>query len=118
MVNYAVLVVAHAGMTAVVFISARAIFQAVGRGSAARRTHGRYVLAWMVAGYAALPVGLITATAILRQNADRKWGVPGALFASYLYGMFGLLAGWVVGTVHGGLVLAWRWWRTPGRPPG
>lgn len=86
-------------VTGVVYLVGRALFEGIGRGSSARRLHGRYVLWGCVGGYF---VGGAVSPFLLR--ADTHTGMGGAAG-------FGLLAGWLVGTVAGGLVLAARRWR-------
>ena len=79
---------------------------AIGEGSVARRVHGRYVYRWAVVG--------VAASGPLLPFADPDVG------AFFGWPMFCLLAGWLVGTIHGGLVLGVRTLRrlTPdGRRP-
>lgn len=76
--------------------------QAIGRTSLQRRRHGRYVLGWMVFGsIAAGLVGVMYLDGIRYYPFEADVGAAG----------FGLLAGWLVGMIHGGLVL----WLFPAR---
>ena len=73
------------------------LLRAIGRSSPARRRHGRFVLGWMLAGWligGAVGVWMIAYCGGYPGEADA--GMAG----------FGLLIGWVVGMVHGGVVLA------------
>ena len=103
MAEYLVFASCHGAMTAAVFVTARTLLRGIGRTSESRRTHGRYVLAWSVAGFADGPVA-----ALLVFEDQPRGGFPATLFASWVFGMLSLLAGWLAGTVHGGLALAWR----------
>ena len=87
-------------MTAVVYAIGRALLRATSVGSEARRVHGRYVLWWCVGGYFVCGAGSV----FLAGGADTHLGVAAAA-------SFGLLVGWAIGTAHGLLVLAVRWWR-------
>lgn len=76
----------------------RSLRRSIGAKSEAKRIHGRYVFWWAVAAYV---VG----------------GAFAPLFAGFSNGALGLanfflLAGWLVGTIHGAVVLARR-----GPPP-
>ena len=71
----------------------------IGRSSPARRRHGMYVVAWMVAGW--LIAGL---AAVPYLDGVRYWPGEADLGAAG----FGMLAGWAVGMIHGALVL-WLW---------
>ena len=103
MTEYLVFAACHAVMTVAVFVTARALLRGIGRTSESRRVHGRYVLVWSVMGYAVGPVA-----ALVVFEDQPRGGIPTALFTSWVFGMLSLLAGWLVGTVHGGLALAWR----------
>lgn len=73
------------------------LLRAIGRSSPARYRHGKFVLAWMVGGWlvgAAIGVWIIDNDHYYPNEADA--GMAG----------FGLLVGWVVGTIHGVIVLA------------
>ena len=72
------------------------LLRAIGRSSPARRRHGRFVLGWMLAGW------LIGGAVGVWMIAYRG-GYPGEADAGMAG--FGLLIGWVVGMVHGGVVL-------------
>ena len=78
---------------------------AIGKSSPSRRRHGKFVLGWMLAGWL---VGGAIGVYILDGNhypGEADVGMAG----------FGLLAGWVIGMVHGGVVLA-MWPRTDSDP--
>ena len=73
------------------------VFRVIGKSSPTRRRHGRFVLGWMVAGWVvggAVGVYLLDNVRYYPNEADT--GIAG----------FGLLLGWAVGMVHGGIVLA------------
>ena len=81
-----------------------ALLGAIGRSSPVRRRHGRFVLGWMLAGWlsgGAIGVCMIDNVVYYRGEADA--GLAG----------FGLLLGWVIGMIHGGVALA-GW---PEKPP-
>ena len=101
--GYLAFAACHLAWTAAVVAVARGLHRAVGRGSEARRTHGRYVLGWAVGGFAAGPPAAVAAF-----FEEPPEGVAAVFLLSYMVGMFSLLAGWAVGMVHGGLALAWR----------
>jgi len=71
----------------------------IGRSSPWRRRHGTYVLAWMIAGW--FLAGL---AAVPYVDGVRYWPGEADLGAAG----FGMLAGWIVGMIHGALVL-WLW---------
>lgn len=73
------------------------LLRAIGKSSAARRRHGKFVLGWMLAGWLA---GAAVGVCII----DNARYYPGEADAGLAW--FGLLIGWVVGMVHGGIVLA------------
>ncbi len=86
-------------VAALIFGVGWVLLNAIGKKSPARRRHGKFVLAWVLAGWlvgAAVGVSLLDGSRYVRGEADA--GLAG----------FGLLVGWAVGTVHGGLVLALR----------
>ncbi len=85
---------AHLGMTAVVFALGWRWKRAIGRGSETRRVHGEFVFWWAV--------GRSVAAWFLGPWAEAS--------QRGLFGLanFGLLAGWLVGTTHGAVVLLWR----------
>ena len=94
----------HAFVTIVVFVIGRALQRGIGAGSETRRIHGKYVLWWSVGGFAiGGPLALIT-------RADLPLGAAG-------FACFCLLAGWLIGTLHGAVVLARRRAKTPELPP-
>jgi hypothetical protein len=76
-----------------------ALLYFIGRSSPPRRRHGAYVLAWMVAGW------LIAGLASVPYLDGVKY-YPGE--ADVGAAGFGMLAGWVVGMIHGALVI-WLW---------
>ena len=78
----------------------------IGRSSPSRRRHGAYVLAWMIAGW--FLAGL---AAVPYVDGVRYWPGEADLGAAG----FGMLAGWVVGMIHGALVL-WLWPTTKTEP--
>ena len=85
----------HAVLTVIVFVIGLALQRGIGAGSEKRRTHGRYVFWWSVGGFAiGGPLALLT-------KADLPLGAAGLA-------NFCLLAGWLVGMVHGAVVLAVR----------
>ena len=112
MLAYVTFCSCHAAMTLAVFLIARALFRFVSRGSESRRLHGRYVLSWSVGAYAAGPPLMLVA---MSEDGQFRGGVPEALPASYAIGMLSLLVGWFIGTIHGGIMLAWRWFLLRGR---
>ena len=67
----------------------------IGRNSPSRKRHGRYVLGWMVLGFLA---GGCAGLWIINEAVD--YGL-----ADFGLAGFGLLAGWVVGMVHGGVAV-------------
>lgn len=71
----------------------------IGRSSPTRRRHGVYVVVWMIAGW--LAAGLASVPYL---DGVRYWPGEADLGAAG----FGMLAGWVIGMIHGGLVL-WLW---------
>ena len=81
-------------MTLLVFWIGRSLRRSIGAKSEAKRVHGRYVFWW---SFGAFVVGGVTAPLI----ADSSMGAIG--FANFC-----LLGGWLVGTVHGAIVLARR----------
>ena len=113
MVAHLTFVACHGAMTVIVFVVAYALFcAAIGRDSEARRLHGRYVLGWSVAAYAVGPLALLA----IHANPSADANVPAALVTSYIVGMFFLLGGWAVGTLHGAIAVAvCRVRRSPGR---
>jgi len=73
-----------------------ALLYAIGRSSPQRRRHGKYVVAWMVIGWiAAGLVGVSYLDGVRYYPNEADIGAAG----------FGMLAGWLVGMIHGGLVL-------------
>lgn len=68
------------------------LLRAIGKSSPARLRHGRFVLGWMLAGWV-----LGGAYGLYIRIEDRYFVAAPA---------FGLLCGWVVGMIHGGIVLA------------
>ena len=85
----------HTIMIVIVFVVGRALQWGIGAGSEKRLTHGRYVLWWSVGSFAVGgPLALLT-------SADLPFGAAG--FANFC-----LLAGWLIGMLHGAVVLAVR----------
>ena len=86
----------HAVQTAVVFAVGHVLRRRIGAESEARRVSGRYVFWWAVGAFAVGgPLGPVVAT------ADPPYGAAG-------FAMLCLLGGWLVGTLHGAVVLAVR----------
>jgi hypothetical protein len=84
----------HTAFTVLFFLLGRAIRRAIGAKSEARRIHGRYVFWWSVGAFAiAGPLGPLVA------GADAPNGAMG-------FAMFCFLGGWLVGCIHGAVVLA------------
>ena len=92
-------VVQHSVMTAIVYAVGRALRQGIGAESEARRIHGRYVFWWAVGAFAL--GGLLGP---LLGGADTTTGAG-------VFAMFCMLCGWLVGSVHGAVVLAARHFR-------
>lgn len=67
------------------------LLRAIGKSSPARLRHGRFVLGWMLAGWL-----LGGAYGLYIVTNDRYLAAAA----------FGLLVGWAVGMIHGGIVLA------------
>ena len=84
----------HAIMTAIFFGIGKLMQRSIGAKSEARRTHGRYVFRWMIGSF-----GLGGALAPL--FADGPYG-PGG------FAMFCMLCGWVIGMIHGGLMILFK----------
>jgi hypothetical protein len=83
------------------------LLYSIGRTSPQRRRHGKYVLAWMVIGWiSAGLVGVWYLDGVRYYPFEADFGAAG----------FGLLAGWLVGMIHGGLVL-WLWPARNAEPP-
>ncbi len=89
-----------AGCTAVVAGLGRLIMRAAAD-TPAQRVHGLFVYWWMVAGTA-------VSGPLLPFAGPDPGAIPG-------WAMFCMLVGWLIGTIHGWLVLLWRRfrWRTP-----
>lgn len=88
----------HLVMSAIFLAVGRALQRVIADGSERRRIHGRYVLAWAIGGYV---VGGVVAPFM---GADMPLGASGCAG-------FCLLAGWLIGTLHGAAALTLR--RTP-----
>jgi hypothetical protein len=72
------------------------LLRGIGQSSPGRRRHGKFVFGWMLGGWlvgTALGVCMIDNQSYHRNEADV--GMAG----------FGLLMGWLVGMIHGGVVL-------------
>ena len=90
----------HLAMTAVLFGVGWTLKWAIGRGSEGRRTHGAFVFWWAIGCYfLGWFIGPLA-------GADSANGLSG--FAG-----LSLLAGWLVGTLHGAAVLAWKGFDRP-----
>ena len=87
------------GAAVVFLLVGLALLYLIGRSSPTRRRHGTYVVVWMIAGW--LAAGLASLPFL---DGVRYW--PGE--ADIGAAGFGMLAGWVVGMIHGSLVL-WLW---------
>ena len=87
------------GAAVVFLLVGLALLHLIGRSSPKRRRHGTYVVVWMIAGW--LAAGLASLPFL---DGVRYWPGEADLGAAG----FGMLAGWVVGMIHGGLVL-WLW---------
>ena len=80
-----------------VFVFGSLLLRAIGKSSPARRRHGRFVLAWAVAGwFLGGAAGLWYAPDPESYPNEAEFGMAG----------FGLLLGWAIGMIHGGVVLA------------
>jgi hypothetical protein len=90
------------GAAVVFLLVGLALLYVIGRSSPKRRRHGTYVVVWMIGGW--LAAGLASLPFL---DGVRYW--PGE--ADVGAAGFGMLAGWVVGMIHGGLVL----WLRPER---
>jgi hypothetical protein len=80
---------------AIIIVVGVLLLRWIGRNSPSRKQHGRYVLGWMVLGWVA---GGCAGLWIIESVADYS-------LVDFGYAGFGLLAGWVVGMVHGGVAL-------------
>ena len=87
------------GAAVVFLLVGLALLYLIGRSSPKRRRHGTYVVVWMIAGW--LAAGLASLPFL---DGVRYW--PGE--ADIGAAGFGMLAGWVVGMIHGALVI-WLW---------
>ena len=74
-----------------------ALLRSIGKSSPTRKRHGKFVLGWMLGGWV---VGGAYGVCLI--DNDRYY--PGEADAGMAG--FGLLIGWVVGMIHGGIVLA------------
>jgi hypothetical protein len=104
--EYLSFLIDHAIMTLVVFAIGHALWRGIGASSEVRRSHGRYVLGWCVGGYF---LGGLLGPFVA--GAETPTGATG--FAGFC-----LLAGWVIGTLHGAVALAVRRTRAPAALPG
>ncbi len=96
--------VEHTILTVVVFFVGRALRRGISAGSEARRTHGRYVFWWTVGAFAVGgPLALLT-------GAELPFGAAGMAY-------FCMLGGWLVGMVHGAVVLVLRREKPSESPP-
>jgi hypothetical protein len=76
-----------------IFFGGSAIFQKIGQHSETRAIHGRYVFGWMIGSY--VFVALLGPFVLGVDTIHGAIGIP----------MFAMLAGWLMGTIHGGIVL-------------
>ena len=83
-------------LAAILFTIGRALAGKIGIASERRRVHGLFVLWWSLSGFV---LGGVSAPLI--SDPIAYGGMAG----------FGLLVGWLIGTIHGGLVLAYRAYR-------
>lgn len=89
----------HALACVIVFFVARSLRKSIGAESKRRRTHGRYVFWWTFGAFAiGGPLGPLVTT------ADLPNGAAG-------FAWFCLILGWVIGSIHGAIVLAL--WKDP-----
>ena len=97
-------------MAGIVLSIGLALLRAIGRSSAARRRLGWFVLGWMLAGFL---IGGAYGVCLIDNNVY----YPGE--ADFGMAWFGMLLGWVVGIIHGGVVLAfWPRKTLDPTPPG
>ena len=87
------------GAAVVFLLVGLALLYLIGRSSPTRRRHGTYVVVWMIGGW--LAAGLASLPFL---DGVRYWPGEADLGAAG----FGMLAGWVVGMIHGALVI-WLW---------
>jgi nitric oxide reductase large subunit len=87
------------GLAVMCLLVGLALLYLIGRSSPTRRRHGTYVVVWMIGGW--LAAGLASLPFL---DGERYWPGEADLGAAG----FGMLAGWVVGMIHGALVI-WLW---------
>lgn len=80
-----------------------AILHVIGHSSPKRFHHGKFVLGWMVAG---VLIGGFCAIPFL--DGVKYWPNEADLGGAF----FGLLAGWILGTIHGGIAV-WKYPKSP-----
>jgi hypothetical protein len=82
--------------SAVMFWIGWEVLRVIGRKSAERRRHGKYVLGWMFGGWLAGAIYMICTTS----------SAPGTGYSlEFAISMCGMLLGWPIGMFHGWLVL-------------
>jgi hypothetical protein len=94
----------HLFATAVVFVVGSILRRHIGRKSPSRRLHGKFVFWWALGGYF---VG-----GLLFWNTDEEVET----FEATGTALFGMLAGWLIGTLHGAIVLLIRRFRQVKQP--
>ena len=92
----------HLVMSAAAVVAGRWLLDRVGGGSTARRAHGRFVLWGAVGGY--VLGGLLSPLLAGTYTPVGVWACGG----------FGLLAGWLVGTLLGGVAVVRGRYNTDG----
>ena len=87
---------AHALACVIVYFVGRSLRWAIGAESERRRIHGRYVFWWTFGTFAiGGPLGPLVF------KVEMLFGAAG-------FGWFCLLVGWLIGMIHGAIVLAFR----------
>lgn len=87
-------------LTAVYFFIGRALQRSIGRKSEWHRIHGQFVFWWAIPCYF---VGWFVPWC--QAPTEANFSLGNVLAAQ---GGCGLLIGWLIGTIHGAIVLAWR----------
>jgi len=85
----------HAILSVVVAIIGYALWRMIGKDSLRRRLHGKYVLFWTVGGFVS---GGVIAPYVMK--GDLPNGAMGGCW-------FLMLAGWLLGMIHGAIALMW-----------
>jgi hypothetical protein len=86
----------HAVMSVIVGLIAYSLWRNIGKDSAGRRLHGKYVMVWTVAGF-------VSGGVIVPYVWNAELG-QGAIGGCWLL----MLAGWLIGMIHGAIVLLHR----------